>query len=169
MMLLKCFFTILSASIKLRPILATMDTFVISRYLKTIDHSLTSNVFAANRLPVYMTPPTYIISNLDPDTKPGSHWIAIFVDENGFGEYFDSFGRRPEGYQLTFLKKNTKRWIYNNKVIQNIFSSVCGQYCLVYLYLKYRGMSIRNFINMFTNDTIMNDKLLVKMFETFFM
>lgn len=145
-----------------------MNTFEINKYLKIIHHSLVCNVFAANRLPIYMSPPVYLISNLDPDTKPGSHWIAVFINADGIGEYFDTFGRKPEGYHLTFLKRNAIRWTYNNKVIQNIFSSYCGEYSLLYLYLKYRGMCLKNFVNMFTGNTINNDILIKKMFKCFF-
>lgn len=145
-----------------------MNTFEIGQCLKTIHHSLMRNVFAANRLPVYMAPPVYLISNLDPDTKPGSHWIAIYINANGVGEYFDTFGRKPKGYHLAFLKRNASRWSYNHKVIQNLFSSFCGEYCLTYLYFKYRGICLRNFVNMFSENTIKNDVLLKKMFKSFF-
>lgn len=144
-----------------------MNSLEISTYLKKIDHSLCNNVFAANRLPFSMSRPVYLISNLDPDTKMGSHWVAIFININGEGEYFDSFGRRPDSYHLTFLNRNTTRWIYNDRVIQNAFSSVCGQYCLLYLYLKYRGMSLNDFINIFTTNTFYNDLLLNYMFQTY--
>lgn len=145
-----------------------MNTYEISKCLKIVHHSIITNVFAANRLPIYMTPPVYLICNLDPDTKPGSHWIAIFINANGIGEYFDSFGRKPESYQLAFLKRNAIRWTYNSKVIQNFFSSLCGEYCLMYLYLKYRGICMRNFENIFTGDTYNNDVLLKGMFKSFF-
>nr|XP_034832232.1 uncharacterized protein F54H12.2-like [Maniola hyperantus] len=63
----------------------------------------------ANKIPIYLTPPAYLISNLDPDTKPGSHWVAIYVGTNGVGEYFDSFGRKPMDYHEMFLKTNCKK------------------------------------------------------------
>lgn len=142
-----------------------MNSLEISKHLKKIHHSLISNVFAANRLPIYMTTPVYLISNLDPDSKPGSHWIAIYLSADGVGEYFDTFGRKPDGYHLSFLRRNSNRWIYNSIAIQNIFSSLCGEYCLVYLYLKYRGISLDNFVKMFTNDSFHNDFLLKEMFK----
>lgn len=145
-----------------------MNTVEISHYLKAIHHSLMRNVFAANRIPIYMAPPVYLISNLDPDTKSGSHWIAIFINADGVGEYFDTFGRKPTGYHLAFLKRNASRWTYNPKVIQNFFSSLCGEYCLMYLCLKYQGMCLRNFVNIFSEDIIKNDHLLKKMFKSFF-
>ena len=34
-----------------------------------------------------------IVFNLDPSYKPGSHWVAVYIDRNGLPEYFDFFGR----------------------------------------------------------------------------
>jgi hypothetical protein len=44
-----------------------------------------------------MLPPNHrlLVCNTDPSTRPGQHWIAIYVDENRCGEYFDSFGQSP--------------------------------------------------------------------------
>lgn len=144
-----------------------MNTLEIQNYLKKIHHALAFNVFAANRIPMIITPPVYMISNLDPDTKPGSHWIAIFIDCNGVGEYFDTFGRKPEGYHLSFLKRNARRWCYNNKAVQSVFSTVCGEYCLLYLYFKFRGMTLTNFVQIFNKDPFSNDVILNDMFKTY--
>lgn len=146
-----------------------MNTLEIREYLKKISHSLQYNVFAANCIPMHISTPVYMISNLDPSTKPGSHWVAIFIDINGIGEYFDTFGRKPNGYQLSFLRRNTYKWTYNNKIIQNIFTSLCGEYCLIYLYFRLRGITLENFVNFFDDNTFNNDILLSKMFQSFFM
>lgn len=146
-----------------------MNTLQIADFLKKINYSLFPNVYAANRLPIYMTLPVYLISNLDPDTKTGSHWVAIYVSVDGVGEYFDTFGRRPVGHHLSFLKRNTYRWTYNNKIIQNIFSSICGEYCLVYLYCKFRGMQLKEFLEMFNENSMYNDWLLKEMFRYIFL
>lgn len=144
-----------------------MNSLEIGKYMKKIHHALEWHVFAANRIPVHMTAPVYIISNLDPDNKPGSHWVAIHINTDGVGEYFDTFGRKPTSHHLSFLCKNTKKWIYNSNVIQSVFSSLCGQYCLLYLYFKLRGMSLNDFICMFSDNTIYNDVLLLEMFNVF--
>lgn len=145
-----------------------MDTKEIEKYLKKIDPNIQFNVFAANKIPIYFTPPAYLISNLDPDTKPGSHWVAIYVDTKGFGEYFDSFGRKPMGCHEFFLKTNCKKWIYNNKILQNYFSSFCGIYCLVYIFFKYKGISMSHFLNVFSDNTLYNDQLVQDIFKTLF-
>ena len=33
--------------------------------------------------------PSSFVINLDPSYKPGSHWVAVYFDRNGIGEYFD--------------------------------------------------------------------------------
>jgi hypothetical protein len=39
-----------------------------------------------------------VISNTDPHNLPGEHWIAIYISpDRRYGEYFDSFGRVPNG------------------------------------------------------------------------
>lgn len=90
-----------------------MDTIEVQKYLHKIHSSPSSNVYAANRLPLYVKTPTNLISNLDPDSKPGSHWVGIHIDSNGFGQYFDSYGRPPTGYHKDFLKRNARHWDFN--------------------------------------------------------
>jgi hypothetical protein len=137
--------------------------------MNKISSSFKSNVFAANQIPIWVNLPAFIISNLDPDTKPGSHWVAIHVDVNGIGEYFDSFGRKPTGYHKLFLKRNAKRWFYNYKSLQNHFTSVCGEYCLVYLYFKYQGKTMYDFLTLFSNNSLCNDLVLRTLFKSVFM
>jgi len=38
--------------------------------------------------------PHLLVCNTDPSDKPGQHWVCIYVDDDGRGEFFDSFGRR---------------------------------------------------------------------------
>lgn len=146
-----------------------MDTNEIQLCMKKINPLFEFNVFAANKIPIWVNLPTFIVSNLDPDSKPGSHWIAIHIDAKGVGEYFDSFGRKPTGYHRLFLKRNTKRWFYNCQTIQNYFTSVCGEYCLVYLYFKFRCKTMHDFINQFSNNSLCNDLVLRTMFKSIFM
>lgn len=127
--------------------------------MRKIKSDMECNVFAANRLPVRVYAPILLISNLDPDTKPGSHWVAICVNQNGVGEYFDSFGRKPTGYHKMFLDRNTKRWFYNHSKLQSYFTSVCGEYCLLYLYFRSKGKTMLEFLTYFTTDYLYNDMI----------
>lgn len=145
-----------------------MDTHEIQQALKDIVGSLhrEKNVYASNRLPMFVSKPAYIIVNMDPDTKPGSHWVAIHIDKNNIGEYFDSFGRKPTGYHFSFMNRNCKRWSYNHKILQNALTSVCGKYCLLYLYYKFKKYTMDYFVSMFDYDnTLLNDFMLKYMYD----
>lgn len=146
-----------------------MDTYDIQYFMKNIDPSLENNVFAANRIPIKVSLPMYLICNMDPDTKAGSHWVAMCIDSKGVGEFFDSFGRKPDKYQEDFFRKNCKRYVYNTNVIQNYLTSVCGMYSLVYIYCRFKGIKMYDFIKMFTNDTLRNDLLIKNVFERLFL
>ena len=41
---------------------------------------------------INLSPGQGIILNLSSSNHPGSHWVAVFVNTNGVGEFFDSFG-----------------------------------------------------------------------------
>ena len=57
--------------------------------------------------------PSSFVINLDPSYKPGSHWVAVYFDKNGVGEYFDSFARYPPHEIVHFLRSHAKGWQYN--------------------------------------------------------
>lgn len=145
-----------------------MDTNEIQYCMKKINPRFKSNVFASNQIPIWVNLPVFIVSNLDPDSKPGSHWVAIHINTNGVGEYFDSFGRKPTGYHKLFLNRNAKRWCSNHKSLQNRFTSVCGEYCLVYLYFKYQGKTMSDLLSLFSENSLCNDLILRNMFKSFF-
>lgn len=149
--------------------LENMNTIEIQECMYSIHPSLKNNVYAANRLPIHVEAPAFLVSNLDPDTQPGSHWVAIHIDEHSVGQYFDSFGRPPAGLHKVFLRRNCRVWNYNTKRIQDDWTSVCGEYCLVYLYYKFHGISMLDFTNTFIEkETIVNDILLHELFKKHF-
>ena len=49
--------------------------------------------------------PHLLVCNTDPSDKPGQHWVCIHV-EDGHGEYFDSFGRRPTTLFERYLNRH---------------------------------------------------------------
>jgi hypothetical protein len=59
-----------------------MNTLEIDHVLKT--HPSTRNVFkgvyASNRLPRRLNVPSASIGNTDPDDRPGTHWVALYID-----------------------------------------------------------------------------------------
>ena len=95
-------------------------------------------VYAIDQLPriILDKRPCALIVNLDPSWKPGSHWVAIFLeDKGGPAHYFDSFGRPPfDDAIISFLNRHSKQgWIYNGTRYQSISSTLCGIYCIAFL------------------------------------
>jgi len=118
-------------------------------------------VFACDDLPIRIDRlPAALIANVDKRSMPGSHWIAIYIDHNERGEYFDSYGVGPyqnKTFFERFLKNNCTTWDINSKVLQGQFSAVCGQYCLFYLLQRCRGIALQDILKNFTDNRHEND------------
>jgi len=129
-----------------------MNTIQIERILKGVDNF--QGVFSVDTLPSH---PRLLVCNTEPSSKPGEHWIAIYVDERtGRGEYFDSFGRPPRGDFEDYMNRHCTAWIYNRKQLQSVVSSFCGYYCCFYCMCKYK-LDLPKIVACFTNDTGFND------------
>ena len=108
--------------------------------------------------------PCSLIINTDKSNKPGEHWIALFITENGYLEYFDSYGIRPYKKEIYhFIKKHKLKLIYNKKKIQNSLSTNCGKFCLLYLLLRTRRLRMNKILKFFVNNKN-NDLLINKIF-----
>ena len=90
---------------------------------------------------------------------PGEHWIAMYFDGNGKGEYFGSYGLSPQLHRFTdLMHRNSKRWIYNRKTLQVLFSAVCGHYCVYYILFRSRGFPMHAIISHFLSNLTQNDQ-----------
>ena len=124
-------------------------------------------VFALDTVPrKIIERPACFIVNTDPVSKPGTHWFAVFLLENSSapsglslaGEYFDSYGRvevAPAAAVETATKSGLLR--PNTVRIQGPLSSACGQYCLYYLCHRVRGREMRDIVNDFSTNYVLND------------
>lgn len=116
--------------------------------------------YAADRIPTALSLPAAIIINTDTAAKKGEHWISLYIDENAFGSYFDSYGLPPTSpYHLDRIKRNCRRYQFNKKQLQSFDSKVCGEYCIMFLHHMCAGVSLRKFCRMFSRGTRKNDKL----------
>ena len=118
--------------------------------------SMFQGVFSIDTLPEN---PRLLICNTDPSNRPGQHWIAIFVDSKGRGEYFDSFGRKPSYVFCNYMNEHCIAWSYNTRQLQSVVSSYCGFYCCFYCMLKCRGFDLNRVVKLFTRDTGLNDSI----------
>lgn len=133
-----------------------MDTRDIERFIDgdIICRASFQGVFSRDTLPPN---PRLLICNTDPSYKPGQHWIAIYVDDCGRGEYFDSFGMAPDCDFKQYMDEHCRSWMYNKRQLQSLISSFCGYYCCFYCMFRCRGKNINGVVNYFTRDTGFND------------
>jgi len=94
-------------------------------------------VFALNKLPRQVNPvgKCKLIVNLQYANLPGTHWTAISRNDDGVGDYFDSFGRIPPlEIQAWLIRHCTPQWTWNEKTVQKDTDTVsCGYLCIDYL------------------------------------
>lgn len=127
-------------------------------------------VYPADKLPKHSTKSgSYgYIANTDSHDQPGKHWVSFFFPEQGYPEYFDSFGMvplLPEFYE--FLGNCPFK--YNNVTLQAPLSSTCGQYCIFYLLGRIHGYKYNHILDVFdTNLPGKNDKLVNNFINTAF-
>ena len=123
-------------------------------------------VFARDKLPS-LKKNCCLVLNTHTHEKPGEHWLAIYVDENGFGEFFDSFANNPEKFGLSnYMDKNCCFWTFNKQLIQG-YSNFCGYYCVLFLLFRSRNR-VNEFFSYFNYSNEVNDlkiKNLIKKFD----
>ena len=68
--------------------------------------------------------------NIDNGSQGGTHWTCFIVKDKSY--HFDSFGGQPDKFLLNQLPKPIT---YHNYKIQDIYSKLCGLYCLYFFYL----------------------------------
>ncbi len=124
-------------------------------------------VFAKNKLPnksEISRFPACLIANTDNANKPGEHWVAFWFESKESIEFFDSYGFHPSYFGFSLSCTN-----YNTLTIQSLDSSVCGEYCLYYLYMKSQSRSLSQIASLFDpSNTLWNDKQVRKFANKFF-
>ena len=136
-----------------------MNTLDIERVLSRLP--IHTGVFAVDQRPDCLGLPGAYVFNLEPSTKEGTHWVAVFITRTHRAEYFDSFGRRPPIELEDYLKKYIVE--YNDKIIQNPLSAACGAHCISFLYHRYKGIKMKDYTKRFTCDLVDNDRFAVKL------
>ena len=91
--------------------------------------------FAADTIPKKPTSLTCFVSNTDPQSQPGQHWVAFCVNQKGYTYYFDSYGIPPINLRhLRFCRNSSQGfWTFNRQQLQNLTSSNCGYHCVRFI------------------------------------
>lgn len=135
-----------------------MNSTQIERILKKKCGDRFLGVFAKDDLPTTLPAlrPLVLVCNTDVKSRPGEHWISIYIGKDDCGEFFDSFGRSPETIFERFMNKHCINWIFNSRQLQSLVSYYCGHYCVLYCLYKIKCPET-SIINNFTTDTGVND------------
>jgi hypothetical protein len=98
-----------------------------------------TDVLPSDRLPLEIRkrPRGYIL-NTDPSDKPGSHWVAMYLTEDGKGEFWDSYGQAHGFYGQNFtqfLDKHCGTFTWNRRILQSLHRTCVDNihYSLLYI------------------------------------
>lgn len=117
-------------------------------------------VFPADQIPRKWHKPSAFVLNTDPSFKPGSHWVALYVEKNGSGWYLDSYGFPCMIEEhLKSIKNNCRNFRYNTVQLQSDNSSVCGHFCILFLHFMSCGYSMDDFVRIFSSNLSQNDRI----------
>ena len=113
---------------------------------------------ALDRLEKPTFPSAYVI-NSDPSNKPGEHWVAVYFDKRGRGEFLDSYGLSPllVGLKSYMDTHSLSGWIYNSKTLQAYFSSFCNHYCVYFISFRCRSAPLHAIVSDFTSNLTENN------------
>ena len=124
-------------------------------------------VFSCDTIPLFGKNSRFsVIVNLSPESQPGSHFIAIFVNKTR-AYYFDSLG-------LPCINRDISNYLNQYSVISNINqfqcldSFFCGYYCMLFVILMERGMCFTKFRKLFSKDCKNNDTIVVELLKYIF-
>ena len=121
------------------------------RYLGTFpfDHFPHANF----TLPSLLSHSLCCVVNIDPSCQPGKHWVAFYREKDAPGhkqiEFFDSYGYPPTAYN--FPPFHSISLVSHTHGLQGYATNVCGQYCILFLLLRFASINLHNVRSRFKN------------------
>jgi hypothetical protein len=107
-----------------------------------------------------------IIFNLDESNKPGSHWVASFIElKKGEAYFFDSVGQLPEARIRNFMRKclsfsskkyGVKPYARHNTVQHQHGGTECGVYSINFILRMLEGEDFEKICSVPTPDKVIN-------------
>ena len=154
-----------------------LSNFQIEKIAKDLKLKLPlENILMKNELTKPKVNYNYIINLQSSYQGSGSHWTGLIVEQHE-SFYFDSFGVEPSYEVIQFCKKMKPKHhlFYNNWIIQDLDSDLCGWYCIgLILYvskLRKKYISLHeccnDYVNMFKDETKDNAQVLKSFFKPY--
>ena len=117
-------------------------------------------VFPCDCLPNNVPRPSCLIANTQPKGSKGEHWVSIFINKEGYGDYFCSYGVPPVTVFTAFMNRECQDWNFSVKRIQSDLSTTCGQYALFFIFCRTHGLPMHKFLSLFTKNVAENDAII---------
>ena len=129
-----------------------------------------NGVFSRDYLPNKIKDGAYIV-NLDEYSDIGTHWIALWVNNNNV-TYFDSFGVEHIPKEIKeFINRPLSSASQNKNIITNIFriqaydSIMCGYFCIGFINFMLADKKLTDYTNLFSPyDFKKNDNIILNYF-----
>ena len=115
-----------------------------------------------DKIPPMNKSPYSTVINLSPSDHTGSHWVALYSDTISTVEIFDSYGRDLQDQEEFRNVIGHRHVVCNPTPVQSIGSSVCGQYCIFFVYQKERGKSMKQIVQCFSPSRCLENDSNVK-------
>lgn len=118
-------------------------------------------VFAGDKLHKINNFPASFVLNTDKSNGPDQDWVAVFINKEGFGKYFQFYGLEPlHNKFIEFMNKNCSRgWCHSIVMLQGLTTITCEHFCILYIYLRSLGLSLCKVIKLFSNNGLLMTKL----------
>ena len=129
-----------------------MNTLEINRILDACKLTRDSYLgcYPSDKIPIFTRFPSSCVINTDSSTGEGTHWVAIFAPNIRHIFYFDSLGAMPN-YNISKYLSSYINFKRNVKSYQSIFSNLCGQYCICFIYFLSLNPNYKNFLNLLSS------------------
>ena len=90
------------------------------------------------------------VFNTHDSGQPGEQWIA-YVERDGEGWYFDSYGRPPGAYpdvaEALTASRSVDIVLWNGERLQGLSTTACGDYCVLFVLLCCRGWTFERVLS----------------------
>ena len=91
------------------------------------------------------------------------HWVVIYLPakQRDAIEYFDPLGNPPTPIVKKFIHYQRRKYVFNKKKIQGLYSTACGPFCIMFSVLRILGVDFKFILSLFTKNQYKNDIIAV--------